>query len=128
LKNDPITEVQIMKKNILMAILLVVIGAGGAIGYLKYTRSSGQTELAGASDFCVKHQIAEADCPWCDPSLVEKRGQCPEHGVPEALCAQCNPALIAGFKAERDWCAGHAVPESQCDLCKAGHLPPGEGA
>lgn len=115
-----------MNKSILMAILLVAIGAGVAIGYLKYTRSSGQIELAAAPGFCATHQIAEADCPWCDPSLVGKRGRCPEHGVPEALCSQCNPALIAGFKAERDWCAGHAVPESQCDLCKAGNLPPGE--
>jgi hypothetical protein len=119
-------EVQTMKRNILTAILLVLIGIGGAFLYLKYTRPAGETGQAMAPGFCVRHQIAEIDCPWCDPSLVEKKGQCPEHGVPEALCAKCNPALIAGFKTEGDWCAGHGVPESQCGLCKAGQLPPGE--
>jgi hypothetical protein len=115
-----------MKKNIVIAVLLMVIGAGGAVMYLRITRTSSDAEKGCTSDFCAGHQIAEKDCPWCDPSLVERKGMCSEHGVPEALCSRCNPALIAGFKAENDWCAGHAVPESQCDLCKGGDLPPGE--
>jgi hypothetical protein len=106
-----------MKKNIMIAVLLMVLGAGGALTYLRITRASDDEEMTSAGDFCAKHEIAEKDCPWCDSSLVESKGQCPEHGVPEALCSRCNPALIAGFKAENDWCAGHAVPESQCDLC-----------
>jgi len=80
--------------------------------------SPGLTRLTASNDpFCITHQIAEKDCPWCDPGIIEKHGHCKEHGVPEALCSQCNPDLIAGFKAESDWCAGHAVPESQCELC-----------
>ncbi len=110
-----------MKKNILIAVLLVVVGAGGAFLYLRMSSSASRQ-----AQVCAKHQIAEKDCPWCDPSLIEKKGRCPEHGVPEALCAKCNPSLIAGFKAEMDWCAGHGVPESQCALCKSGRLPPGE--
>ncbi|MDP7134779.1 MAG: hypothetical protein QF437_30060 [Planctomycetota bacterium] len=106
-----------MKKNILIAVLLTIIGAGGAFLYLRMTRSPGSAGTTSAADFCVKHQIAEANCPWCDPSLVEKNGQCSGHGVAEALCVKCNPALMAGFKAENDWCAGHSVPESQCALC-----------
>jgi len=115
-----------MKKNIVIAVLLMVIGAGGAVIYLRITRTSSDAEKGCTSDFCAGHQIAEKDCPWCDPSMVERKGMCSEHGVPEALCSRCNPALIVGFKAENDWCTGHAVPESQCDLCKGGDLPPGE--
>lgn len=114
-----------MKKNVLIAVLLVVVGAGGALAYLKFAGKRQENE-PNATEFCAKHKIAEKDCPWCDPSLIKTKGQCPGHGVPEALCSQCNPALIPGFKAENDWCAGHSIPESQCDLCKAGNLPPGE--
>ena len=115
-----------MKKNIVAAAVMVAVGAGGAFVYLRLGRPSGAGRTAPPVEFCAKHQIAEKDCPWCDPSLVKKKGQCPAHLVPEALCAKCNPALIPGFKAEHDWCAGHGVPESQCALCKAGQLPPGE--
>ena len=119
-----------MKKNIVMAVLLVVLGAGGALTYLRITRGSSGAAGTSAGDFCAEHQIAETDCPWCEPALVARNGPCPEHGVSEALCTKCNPILIAGFKAENDWCAGHAVPESQCALCKGGRksggLPPGE--
>jgi membrane fusion protein, heavy metal efflux system len=76
--------------------------------------------------FCRFHEIAEAECPWCDESLIESNGHCRGHDVPEALCSRCNPALIPGFKAEDDWCAGHGLPESQCKKCQAGELPPGE--
>jgi len=115
-----------MMKNMVIAILLVSIGAGGALMYLRVTRASSDVAKSSAADFCAKHQIAEKECPWCDSSLLVSKGQCAGHGVPEALCTKCNPALIAGFKAENDWCAGHAVPESQCALCKGGDLPPGE--
>ena len=115
-----------MKKNIVVAMVLVMLGAGGAFVYLHLSRSSGEGKTAPPAEFCDRHQIAEKDCPWCDPSLVKKKGQCAGHGVPEAFCAVCNPALIPGFKAENDWCAGHGVPESQCAPCKEGQLPPGE--
>lgn len=63
------------------------------------------------------HGLSGEDCPFCDPGLVERRGQCAEHGVPEALCTRCNPSLIAAFKANGDWCAEHGLPESQCMIC-----------
>ena len=56
-------------------------------------------------------------CPFCDPSLIKKRGQCKGHGVPEALCYQCNKVLILAFKKEGDWCS-HNAPKSQCKKCK----------
>jgi len=67
--------------------------------------------------FCEEHQIAEAQCPFCDPTLIESLGFCNGHGVPEAYCYQCNPALVPAFKAAGDWCAGHDRPESQCYIC-----------
>jgi hypothetical protein len=115
-----------MKKNVLGAAIMVVLGAAGAYVYLLTTRSGGGSPGGAGTAMCTRHAIAEKDCPWCDPSLIEKLGQCPGHGVPEAFCSRCNPALIPGFEAENDWCAGHGVPESQCEPCKAGHLPPGE--
>ncbi len=111
-----------MNKQILFALLLIVIGAGAAYGYVYMStpeQTTTNTNQAGHSvdEFCREHQIAEKDCPWCDPSIIESMGECEECGVPEALCARCNPDLIAGFKAENDWCAEHMIPESQCTIC-----------
>ena len=112
-------------KKIAFIVLILLIG-GGVFVYLRTTRSesTGATTTETAADFCAIHQIAEADCPWCDPSLIEKLGFCGGHNVPEAFCSRCNPALIPGFKAENDWCGGHDVPESQCDLCNHSPLNP----
>jgi len=110
-----------MRKNILIGASLIVLGAAGAYVYLAATRGSSGTETTTekrGAEFCVKHQIAEKNCPWCDASLVKERGLCSEHGVPKALCTKCNADLIPGFKAEDDWCAGHSIPESQCTICK----------
>ncbi len=128
-----------MKNNLILAILAVVLGAGAGFAYLRFGNTSpapaivkpdqpdGHADGAHpAGEWCAGHQIAEADCPWCKPSLIEARGMCPEHGVPEALCSRCNMALIAGFKVQNDWCAGHDLPESQCLKCKAGDLPADE--
>ncbi len=115
-----------MKKNILIAVLLMVAGAVAAFMYVNFNRQPKKTVSAQKAEFCARHQISESNCPWCDPSLIEKMGMCVGHDVPEALCSRCNTLLIAGFKAEGDWCAGHNLPESQCKLCQAGHLPPGE--
>lgn len=114
-----------MKKNAAIAMVMLLLGACGAFLYLHFIRAPGASGSA-EGEWCAEHQIAEAQCPWCDPSLVEKMGSCPEHGVPEALCVKCNTALIPGFKAEQDWCAGHGVPESQCALCRSGQLPSDE--
>ncbi len=121
-------------KKVLVGVVLLAVGAGAGLLYVSQNRASPQNlppdsaeQNAGADGaFCAHHQLAEADCPWCDTSLIEKKGQCGGHGVPEALCSRCNAALIPGFKAENDWCAGHDVPESQCTRCKGGDLPPGE--
>jgi len=108
------------QRRLLIAAVLVLAGAGAAAvvltrGELPWKRA---TPAAGPADeICPEHQIAERDCPWCDPSLIERKGQCGGHGVPEALCTRCLPALIPGFKAEGDWCEEHGLPESQCALC-----------
>ena len=115
-----------MTRNILIGFCFAILGAAGAYVYVRSNRSAPQSGIPINQDFCVEHQIVEANCPWCDPSLIESMGQCPEHGVPEALCSRCNEALIAGFKAENDWCGGHGVPESQCVLCQGGEFASGE--
>ncbi|MCJ8344946.1 hypothetical protein MJH12_05355 [bacterium] len=114
-----------MIKQILTALLFIVIGAGATIFYLKSQASHSKQHDHGAV-ICPEHKIAEKACPWCDKTLIKKMGICPEHKVAEALCSRCNKALIPGFIAEDDWCAGHNIPESQCDLCKAGILPEDE--
>lgn len=81
------------------------------------TAEKSEAATAEAAAFCEEHQIAEAQCPWCHPDLVESLGWCKGHEVPEAFCYQCNPALIPAFQAAGDWCAGHDRPESQCYLC-----------
>lgn len=107
---------------------LVVVAAGFAV-YLRMNGKETPAEtgaVAAAAEMCAEHGVPEADCPFCDPGLVERRGMCREHGVPEALCVTCNPALETAFRAEGDWCAGHGVPESQCVKC--GHDPRNPGA
>ncbi|MFH1514239.1 MAG: efflux RND transporter periplasmic adaptor subunit [bacterium] len=74
-----------------------------------------------ASATC-EHELATGECPFCDPSLIEKLGQCGEHGVPEAFCYICNPDLVAAFKIENDWCGEHKRPESQCTICDSSLL------
>ncbi len=110
---------------LLPGVLAAVLGVGGMSLYLAFVRSlpdEGSTPGAPAEEMCARHQIPERDCPWCDPSLIETKGQCRGHGVPEALCSRCDARLVAGFKAEGDWCAGHGVPESQCEICNPGIL------
>ena len=131
-------------KSTLLTALAVAVGIAGGLAYVhwrdgrtgdahaghNHATHSGHNhahgEPCGDGEFCHRHQIAEADCPWCNKSLIAARGQCREHNVPEALCWKCNPALVAGFKAEKDWCAEHACPESLCTLCNpgAGHDAP----
>ena len=93
---------------------VLVFGALGCGG--QETEHHAEGAMA-AEAFCEEHQIAEAQCPFCDPGLVESLGHCNGHGVPEAFCYQCNPDLIPAFKAVGDWCAGHERPESQCYIC-----------
>ncbi|MCR4318358.1 MAG: efflux RND transporter periplasmic adaptor subunit [Planctomycetes bacterium] len=75
------------------------------------------SEGQGEVEWCDEHGIAEAECAWCDPSLIESEGYCEGHGVAEALCWKCKPAVIAGYKAEKDWCEEHELPESRCKIC-----------
>lgn len=78
--------------------------------------------LSSSEKGLCPHKIAKANCPFCDESLIEKKGMCFEHGVPEALCSQCSPFLVLAFKSSGDWCGGHNVPESQCEKCNPGIL------
>jgi len=141
-------------KNAVIIIVLALLGAGGAYGYLKWSESQKQNAAApakpvgqqhsaddghdhsgeieqehadvgatgGAANavLCAKHRIPESADAFCHPELIEKLGHCKEHDVAEAFCTRCSPSLIPAFKAENDWCAEHGVPESQCTQCKGG--------
>lgn len=96
---------------------LVAATMVGSVGCGKDTPDSGQHAEAATAAFCEEHQLVEAQCPFCDPSLIESLGHCAGHNVPEALCYQCNTALIPAFKAVGDWCVEHNRPESQCYTC-----------
>jgi cobalt-zinc-cadmium efflux system membrane fusion protein len=92
--------------------LVLVLAAGAAAG----CGPSGGSASAPATGVC-KHQLMDADCPWCHPELIEKLGMCKEHGVPEAQCWICKPSLVAAYKAAGDWCGEHGLPESKCKQC-----------
>jgi cobalt-zinc-cadmium efflux system membrane fusion protein len=96
---------------------LATLLLAGALGCGSPDTQENAASTTPASAFCEEHQIAESQCPFCNPDLVESLGHCVGHGVPEAYCYQCNPALIAAFQAVGDWCAGHDRPESQCYVC-----------
>jgi cobalt-zinc-cadmium efflux system membrane fusion protein len=134
---------QILTLTALVAIGLVLGGPGcseqDATGHAASEDHSGHNHGASsqaaddlvdghADDWCAEHQIAESECPFCNPALIESLGWCAGHQVPEALCYQCNPNLVAAFKAVGDWCAGHERPESQCSLCNPWLVPDNAGA
>ena len=122
-------------------LLITLLGVGLALGGIGCSRneSAGQDDHAGhdhaghdhaaapeagaGDDWCAEHAIAESECPFCNPNLIETLGWCAGHDVPEALCYRCNPNLVAAFKATGDWCAGHDRPESQCYICNPGFAP-----
>ncbi len=134
-------------KNIVIIIVLALIGAGAAFGYLKWKSSSSpqtaqpaggqrdqgrpaagaavdadahgaEVSLAEGDVLCAKHRIPQSKDAFCHPELVEQLGFCGEHDVPEAFCTRCSPVLIVAFKAAGDWCQEHNLPESQCAICK----------
>jgi len=119
-----------MSQNIIVAAVCLLLGVGGATAYFTLTAPADTAADASATEeaWCAEHKIAEADCPFCNLSIIEERGHCAEHDVAEGLCYQCNPKLMAAFKAEGDWCAGHNVPESQCALCDYGAIHEGPNA
>ncbi|MCP4088458.1 MAG: efflux RND transporter periplasmic adaptor subunit [Gammaproteobacteria bacterium] len=105
-------------KNHVLAILLATLVVLSGLGCDQSDSDDAKhAENSAAAAFCEEHQITEAQCPFCDPSLIISLGFCNGHGVPEAFCYKCNPDLIPAFKAVRDWCAGHDRPESQCYIC-----------
>ena len=114
-------------KNVVIAVVLLALGAAGAVVYIKTTQSARPTDShegrshealqAAAGPLCAKHGIADSICAFCHPELVEKLGVCHSHDVPEAFCTRCTPALIPAFKIENDWCDEHGLPESQCTIC-----------
>ncbi len=103
-----------MKKllSILAGVLLFAFG----FGIIVIADHQGWLKSQTIESDC-KHGLASNECPFCEKSVIEEKGECPEHGVPEAFCTRCNPALVQAFKVEGDWCAGHSVPESQCTIC-----------
>jgi cobalt-zinc-cadmium efflux system membrane fusion protein len=125
------------------SVFLVVVALGAAAGCGKTETPAPPPAAApakAAATVC-KHDVLDADCPFCHPDLIQKLGFCKEHGVSEAECWICKPSLVAAYKAMNDWCAGHGLPESQCGACNPGKgeahakaiaagraapLPPGE--
>ena len=78
-------------KSILTLTLTAVLVAAGVWFATKRVGGSAQGAV------CAEHGLVPAECPWCDPTLVEKLGMCGGHGVPEALCWQCHEKLIAAY-------------------------------
>jgi len=95
------------------SLFLFALAVGAAAGCGKPAETA-PTQTAGV----CKHDVMDADCPFCHPELVEKLGFCKEHDVAEALCWTCKPSLVAAYKAKGDWCGEHGLPESKCKLCK----------
>ena len=115
-------------KKLLPIVAGVLLVAGGATLVIVAERQGWLPggSRSGSSQSCP-HGLSSENCPFCDPSLVERLGQCAEHGVPEAFCTRCNSSLVVAFKATGDWCAEHDLPESQCRICNAGLLSSGSG-
>jgi membrane fusion protein, heavy metal efflux system len=112
-----------MKRNYTALLVWALLAVGSAALVVVADRQgwlAGRKRQAATQD-CT-HGLVANQCPFCDESLVAKRGFCAEHGVPEAYCTTCDPAVIAAFKASGDWCGGHDVPESQCTICNPGIL------
>lgn len=110
-------------KNVLLITILGIAALGGGLGvvlaanHYGWLRPEGM-QAAPAAAVC-EHDIAPNRCPFCNPELVESLGWCAGHDVPEAYCTRCTPSLIPAFKATNDWCAEHNLPESQCAICGA---------
>lgn len=143
-------------KNLVAIIILALLGAAGAYGYLKWSEArkpspttSNENHAAddghghAASDghshgaegavalhadaaasagaaLCATHRIPESIDAFCHAELVAQLGHCGAHDVPEAFCTRCSPTLIPAFKAENDWCEQESLPKSQCAHCKNG--------
>jgi cobalt-zinc-cadmium efflux system membrane fusion protein len=111
-----------MNRYVLAVVLGVSAVATGAVLMILADRHGWLPARGGAAsvaDAACRHELPAAECPFCDPSLVEGLGWCSGHDVAEALCTRCNPGLIPAFKVEGDWCAEHGLPESQCTVCNA---------
>ena len=112
-----------MKRNYTALLIWGLLAVGSAALVVVADRQGwlpGRRRQAATQD--CPHGLVSSQCPFCDESLVAKRGFCAEHGVPEAYCTTCDPAVIAAFKGSGDWCGGHDVPESQCTICNPGIL------
>ena len=110
-----------MKPALWILFIVIALGALGGLTWYTLERAP-QTNPAAAipADACAEHGIA--NCPFCDPSLIDTMGFCKGHGVPEALCSKCRKDIEPVFRALNDWCNGHDRPESQCEICNPGVL------
>jgi cobalt-zinc-cadmium efflux system membrane fusion protein len=108
----------VSRNGVLLAALALATTSLAACGQNETQEAAEARPAVPAADaFCEEHQIAEAQCAWCNPELIETLGWCNGHDIPEAFCYRCNPALVPAFQAIGDWCAGHDRPESQCYIC-----------
>lgn len=113
-----------MKPAFWILFIVIALGALGGLTWYTLERAPGPEAKTAIStppaDACAEHGIA--DCPFCDPSLIDTMGFCKGHGVPEALCSKCRKDIEPVFRALNDWCNGHDLPESQCEACNPGVL------
>jgi len=99
---------------------MTILAAALGLAACDRTASDPPASASSVSASCEEHAIA--DCPFCDPTLLDTMGFCSEHGVPEAICTRCRGDLEAAYRAAGDWCGGHGLPESQCEACNPGVL------
>lgn len=114
--------------RVLSVIVVATLGLAVAMPLAGCEKKGAATEEASADARCP-HELKTAQCPFCNPDMIERDGFCGDHAVAEALCATCRPYLKAAFRAKGDWCEEHKLPGTQCIACNpelADKVRPGE--
>ena len=70
-KSDRRNRGRSMMRSHLKLVALVAATMVLSVGCGKGAPDSEQHAEAATAAFCAEHQIAEAQCPYCDPSLIE---------------------------------------------------------
>lgn len=114
--------------RVLVGCMAACIGISGAMSLTGCEKKADTTTATSADGRCP-HELKSAQCPFCNPDMIERDGFCGDHAVAEALCATCRPYLKVAFRAKGDWCQEHKLPKSQCLVCNpelAEKVRPGE--
>jgi len=106
-----------MKKVLPLLAGILLLGGSATLVIVAERRGWFPGAGGSASSESCPHGLSSGNCPFCDPSLIERLGHCGGHGVPEAFCTRCNTSLVVAFKKIGDWCTEHNLPGSQCTIC-----------